>query len=54
MKAGDMAVCDCGAESSMGYASDTTRTIPVSGRFTADKRKYTRSFWECRRMHWPP
>ena len=34
MKAGDLAVCDCGAESPMGYASDTTRTIPVGGRFT--------------------
>lgn len=34
MKRGDLAICDCGAESPMGYASDTTRTIPVGGRFT--------------------
>jgi Xaa-Pro aminopeptidase len=34
MKTGDLAICDCGAESPMGYASDTTRTIPVGGRFT--------------------
>lgn len=34
MQAGDLAICDCGAESPMGYASDTTRTIPVGGRFS--------------------
>jgi len=34
MQAGDLVICDCGAESPMGYASDTTRTIPVGGRFT--------------------
>jgi Xaa-Pro aminopeptidase len=38
MAAGDLAICDCGATSPMGYASDTTRTIPVSGRFT-DRQK---------------
>lgn len=39
MKAGDLAICDCGAESSMGYASDTTRTIPVGGRFTGRQKE---------------
>lgn len=39
MQAGDLAICDCGAESSMGYASDTTRTIPVSGRFTSRQKE---------------
>jgi Xaa-Pro aminopeptidase len=34
MSAGDLVVCDCGARSPMGYASDTTRTIPVGGRFS--------------------
>ncbi len=38
MKAGDLAICDCGAESPMGYASDTTRTIPVGGRFTSRQK----------------
>ena len=38
MKAGDIAVNDCGAESALHYASDITRTIPVSGRFTARQR----------------
>jgi len=34
MKAGDIAVNDSGAETGLGYASDITRTIPVSGKFT--------------------
>jgi Xaa-Pro aminopeptidase len=39
MSAGDLAVCDCGAESPLGYASDTTRTIPVGGRFTSRQKE---------------
>ena len=39
MTAGDLAICDCGAESPMGYASDTTRTIPVGGRFTSRQKE---------------
>ncbi|MCB2148518.1 MAG: aminopeptidase P N-terminal domain-containing protein [Deltaproteobacteria bacterium] len=39
MKRGDLAICDCGAESPMGYASDTTRTIPVGGRFTSRQKE---------------
>ena len=31
---GDLIVNDSGAESPLGYASDITRTIPASGRFT--------------------
>jgi len=38
MQAGDMVVYDSGAESPMHYASDITRTIPVSGRFTGQQR----------------
>lgn len=34
MKAGDLLVIDAGAESPLHYASDSTRTIPVSGRFS--------------------
>jgi Xaa-Pro aminopeptidase len=34
MKEGDIAVNDSGAESTLHYASDITRTIPVSGKFT--------------------
>jgi Xaa-Pro aminopeptidase len=34
MQTGDMAVNDSGAESPLHYASDITRTIPVSGKFS--------------------
>jgi Xaa-Pro aminopeptidase len=37
MKAGDVVVMDVGA-SYRGYAADVTRTVPVSGRFTAEQR----------------
>ncbi len=39
LKAGDIAVNDSGAESPMRYASDVTRTIPISGRFTQKQRE---------------
>jgi len=38
MKEGDMAVNDSGAETGMHYASDITRTIPVSGAFMQKQR----------------
>ena len=37
MRAGELVVMDIGA-SYAGYAADVTRTVPVSGRFTADQR----------------
>jgi Xaa-Pro aminopeptidase len=37
MRAGDMVVMDIGA-SFEGYAADVTRTVPVTGRFTAEQR----------------
>jgi Xaa-Pro aminopeptidase len=39
MKAGDIAVNDSGVETSLGYASDITRTIPVSGKFTQRQKE---------------
>jgi len=39
MQAGDILVCDCGAESAMHYAGDMTRTIPVSGKFSEKQKE---------------
>jgi Xaa-Pro aminopeptidase len=39
MKAGDIAINDSGAESSLHYASDITRTIPVSGKFSQKQKE---------------
>ena len=39
MNEGDVAVNDSGAESSLHYASDITRTIPVSGQFTEKQKE---------------
>ena len=35
MRAGQMVLCDCGAENAMHYAGDMTRTFPVSKKFTS-------------------
>lgn len=37
MQAGQLALCDAGAESLMHYAGDITRTFPVSGKFTTQQ-----------------
>jgi len=39
MKADQIAVLDSGAETSLGYASDITRTIPVSGKFSTKQKE---------------
>jgi Xaa-Pro aminopeptidase/Xaa-Pro dipeptidase len=39
LEAGDIVINDAGAASGMGYASDITRTLPVSGRFSALQRE---------------
>lgn len=39
MKAGDIAVNDSGAETALGYASDITRTIPISGKFSQRQKE---------------
>lgn len=36
---GRMVVCDAGAESAMGYASDITRTFPVGGKFSEKQKE---------------
>ncbi len=39
LTAGDLVVNDSGATSPLGYASDITRTLPVSGRYTPLQRR---------------
>lgn len=39
LRAGDLAVNDCGAESSFHYAGDMTRTLPIGGRFSTRQRE---------------
>lgn len=38
LAAGDLLLCDAGAEAPSGYASDVTRTWPVGGTFTDQQR----------------
>jgi len=40
MRAGELLFVDYGAAEFRTYASDLCRTLPVSGRFSADQRKY--------------
>jgi len=49
MKAGDIAVNDCGAESPMHYAGDITRAIPIGGRFDSRQRDIYRVVLEAQR-----
>jgi Xaa-Pro aminopeptidase len=39
LKAGDLVLTDAAAESSEGYATDITRTVPVGGKFSTKQRE---------------
>ncbi|MFA8432994.1 MAG: aminopeptidase P family protein [Marinifilaceae bacterium] len=39
LKAGDLLLVDCGAETDTHYASDNTRTIPVGGKFSQKQKE---------------
>jgi Xaa-Pro dipeptidase len=49
MKKGDIVVNDSGAESSMHYAGDITRTFPVSGRFTQKQKEIYKLVFEAQK-----
>lgn len=38
LRKGQMLLCDCGAETSMHYGGDLTRTFPVDGLFTSQQK----------------
>lgn len=49
MKKGDIVVNDSGAESSLHYAGDITRTFPVSGKFTERQKEIYRIVFDAQR-----
>jgi Xaa-Pro aminopeptidase len=49
LRPGDLLLADVGAESDGGYASDITRTWPVSGRFSATQRVLYELVWTMQR-----
>ncbi|MDB4988539.1 MAG: Xaa-Pro aminopeptidase [Myxococcaceae bacterium] len=49
LRTGDLLLADVGAESDTGYASDITRTWPVSGRFSPTQRVMYELVWAMQR-----
>src|SRR5262249_35894154 len=49
LEAGDLLLCDVGAESAGGWAGDVTRTWPVSGRFSSTQRDFYQVVLEAQR-----
>ncbi len=49
MKSGNIVVNDSGAESPLHYASDLTRTFPVSGKFTQRQREVYQIVFQAQR-----
>jgi Xaa-Pro aminopeptidase len=49
LRPGELVLADVGAESDTGYASDITRTWPVSGRFSATQRVLYELVWSMQR-----
>lgn len=50
VEAGRLLLVDAGVESNEHYASDHTRTYPVSGRFTARQRDIYQTVYECNEL----
>jgi len=47
IREGQMVLVDAGAETSLHYAGDLTRTFPVGSTFTSRQREIVYSCWEC-------
>lgn len=47
---GKLLVIDAGAENNMHYASDYTRTLPTSGKFTSKQRDIYQIVYECNEL----
>jgi len=54
MRAGDLLFNDYGAAEVRRYASDVCRTIPVSGTFSPEQRKYYDIVLEAQEARSPP
>jgi Xaa-Pro aminopeptidase len=50
LKAGQMVLADVGAENTLGYAGDITRTFPVSKRFTVQQKEIYELVLEANEM----
>ena len=49
IRAGDLLLLDAGVECDSLYTADITRTLPVSGRYTAEQRAIYDLVWEAQR-----
>jgi Xaa-Pro aminopeptidase len=49
LRAGDLLLLDAGVECNSLYTADITRTLPISGRFTAEQRTVYELVWEAQR-----
>jgi Xaa-Pro aminopeptidase len=49
LKTGDLLLADVGAETNLGYASDITRTWPVSGKFSSTQRDIYEIVWAAQK-----
>ncbi len=49
LRKGDLLLLDAGVECDSLYTADITRTLPVSGRFSAEQRRIYELVWEAQR-----
>jgi Xaa-Pro aminopeptidase len=49
LRSGDLLLLDAGVECDSLYTADITRTLPISGRYSADQRRIYELVWEAQR-----